>query len=730
MWRSQYGGKLLTTSDQRRSLNIRQVSSAQELTDKSKQYLTFKQSEKAELLKLGLTASSVHEYQGKQTDDTIYFHASPQVAEACYKQVPHMLVATTRHRRSCEYATACVDDDLAARIRDVLALDDRQLDEVHVAVGEFTQPTLKQMLDPLFGGYTDSEVAPIYDVCFDRAGSNFPEDWSWAPSRRIAPQYRDYAMYADQYQCAPDELSMVGVPPDEISTSLVAIRAKESRVEALQQFYDDVMPGNSLVDMRYDNYNIHTGDYSVMIDSVSMDLSKHGYAEPKFDHLRPALRTSCPPVKPPTQLELLRGLAMRNSNVPKIAGLRNEREVVDCMRESFIKKCIDPEKRTLFYEFRNKLISVSEEGIAKWRETTTSRPTPEPDEYLQDKQCDTYEYMSKGTVKPDLTLDAPNKLGAPQMIACHSPDINAFFGPIFKEVKERILKVLKKKIKIFTDKTLDQYADEITRLLGDLTQPCVEKILEALEMDIGKFDKSQDALALLWDCMIMRMFGIPEEVIQLWERIHTKTRLVDRRTGLKATVFYQRKSGDAFTFMGNTMFLLGIFALIYPIERLVLLLIGGDDTLAIGHKIRHDASGIFSSIFNLEAKLLTSDAWYFCSKFLIYANERYHLVPDPIKLITKLGRSDLVNWEHAKEYRVSLKDLCKVYDDRMILTELSNAVLHRYSCAHSTADGSAGMAFVLENILGLLKDKDSFAKLYFTLPNDKLCLDPKRPKLE
>lgn len=71
----------------------------------------------------------------------------------------------------------------------------------------------------------------------------------------------------------------------------------------------------------------------------------------------------------------------------------------------------------------------------------------------------------------------------------------------------------------------------------------VGKLLEALEMDIDKFDKSQDYLALLWDCAVMRMFRVPEEMIKFWEQIHTITHLVDRKTGVKSTVNHQRKSG-------------------------------------------------------------------------------------------------------------------------------------------------------------------------------------------
>ncbi len=68
-------------------------------------------------------------------------------------------------------------------------------------------------------------------------------------------------------------------------------------------------------------------------------------------------------------------------------------------------------------------------------------------------------------------------------------------------------------------------------------------------------------------------------------------------------------------------------------------------------------------------------------EILVHNGERYILLPDPIKLLTKLGRHDLVDWDHAEEYRISLLDLTQDYRDIRLHDQLTLAVEERYRCS-------------------------------------------------
>jgi len=66
--------------------------------------------------------------------------------------------------------------------------------------------------------------------------------------------------------------------------------------------------------------------------------------------------------------------------------------------------------------------------------------------------------------------------------------------------------------------------------------------------------------------------------------------------------------------------------------------------------------------------------YYFCSKFLISVDNKWKFVPDPLKLISKLGRKDLANRSHMLEYYTAFKDLTQVYHDARINTSLNDVI--------------------------------------------------------
>lgn len=146
----------------------------------------------------------------------------------------------------------------------------------------------------------------------------------------------------------------------------------------------------------------------------------------------------------------------------------------------------------------------------------------------------------------------------------------------------------------------------------------------------------------------------------------------------------------------------------------------GDDSLLIGGDIDYDRNQICADLFNLESKFFRSyKYYYFSSKFLLVVDGKFLLVPDPVKLITKLGRHDLVNWEHAKEYAISLKDLTSVFSDSKINHALTLAINERYDLSRS----SYGMVF--SALRYFTSDPDVFCNnLYYSLPGDRLCTDP------
>lgn len=57
----------------------------------------------------------------------------------------------------------------------------------------------------------------------------------------------------------------------------------------------------------------------------------------------------------------------------------------------------------------------------------------------------------------------------------------------------------------------------------------------------------------------------------------------------------------------------------------------------------------YSDIFNFEAKTHYRTS-YFCGKFILASVDGFCVVPDPVKLLMKLGRRDLRNLAQVGEY--------------------------------------------------------------------------------
>lgn len=240
-----------------------------------------------------------------------------------------------------------------------------------------------------------------------------------------------------------------------------------------------------------------------------------------------------------------------------------------------------------------------------------------------------------------------------------------------------------------------------------------------LEVDISKYDKSQGELLLLAELEIYRMLGVPMDILD--NHAHRNTTIVDRLNDIKWEIDLQRKSGNATTYIGNTLVLMLVLASLFDLTKAEMVLVSGDDSLIIAHHPIPERSNECATIFNLESKFLRFKSTYFCSKFLIAACDRIYMVPDPLKLgrLIKLGRRDLVNTQHVEEYRRSLVDLLGVYSIVVIDGPLQQAMDERY-----------GRGNTCVGELLFINSEDNFSSLYNTFAGMRILTDPSLPALD
>lgn len=463
------------------------------------------------------------------------------------------------------------------------------------------------------------------------------------------------------------------------------------------------------------------------LDDVHITESKRPPKISRFDKLRPVLKTFMPISRRPSQIESIIALNKRNMAVPELDGLVDLHALGERLITQFIGSYVEEENMWLFDEYKRNPIRPNTEAIEDWLSTqdpAVRKMLNPPDEDITHWRWDKYKFMIKPTVKPTLDTTAPYTNNALQTIACQEKYHNAIFCPIFKEMDKRLECLYKERFRVFTRTTNEDFA----KRMNEIIPPRVFKDLitsgaKMLEIDISKYDKSQGLAALFFDCMLMDKVGVDKFYVDLWYNAHAHTTLVDSENGVKYRVDYQRKSGDASTFCQNTRFLMAVVAIMFDMNQVYFGMFAGDDSWLLTKNEFRDMNAWCATLLNLESKFFKySKSIYFCSKYFIHDGLNWYVVPDTVKLLVKLGRSDLANFEHVEEYRTSLIDLTTVYDSVNIIRMLTIAIAERYN-----------VSFNVDVLMGTLRQtilsKESFHSLYYSLVDDVLCADPTTSKL-
>lgn len=423
-------------------------------------------------------------------------------------------------------------------------------------------------------------------------------------------------------------------------------------ISLLQTFYDQVLPGNSIYDYRFDPLQVQNSDIALNLEDTvfNPEYKFNNFKTQHFDKLRPNLRTSMPINRPNTQIESLLATVKRNQSVPDLGGFSDVDALAQIMLNRF-NALLKPETLYLLDLYKTNKILPNSVSVRNWlltQSAETLNAIEQPDDILIRKHDD-YKFMIKSNVKPQLDTSAPYVYSALQTIAYCVKSINVNYCPMFRELVDRVEPMLKDHL-IFNS---GMAPDELD---GRLTSICRENNLNiynatSLEVDMSKYDKSQGELMLAFEEKFLKQFGFDEEFVLSWRRSHERTTLTDMNNRVRCKVSYQRKSGDASTFTMNTFYLMAMLATLLPIEDSKLACFSGDDSLILGdEQFNVNLSSITAILFNMESKFFRKYKYnYFCSRFVLQDAEGYvKLIPDPVKLVTKFGRHDVVNWEHLE----------------------------------------------------------------------------------
>jgi len=340
-------------------------------------------------------------------------------------------------------------------------------------------------------------------------------------------------------------------------------------------------------------------------------------------------------------------LQKRNLNRPENNYGVDESRLADEMTQSFISEfCEDP---AAAYPI---LTGPTLEGVYRYRVAHPSQNF-EPD-WIINLQLDHFKMMLKRDVKNKLADSVYGEYTPAATIFYNSDSfVKIYFGCLLVTISSRLMMSLKETVHIYKGVTTQYLADVANSYLGD-------GAYNILELDMSKFDKSQGSMHLKTECMILKHFGMSDELLDLYYLSTLVTKNVDPISGITLLMGPIRKTGGWDTFDGNTIVTMAAIAhRTHGIGQADLLYFGGDDSTILSKTplvLGENYIPSFNNLFNFEVKLYTHRFIYFSSKFILFNGVRYVAVPDPVKLLVRLGRGNIANLEHLHEYYLGIVD--------------------------------------------------------------------------
>jgi hypothetical protein len=671
--------KITTTSKVVGSLRIVKITTTPIITEPHDLIMTFTQGEKTDVANLNskhnAEVSTIHEKQGATTLNAALIRTRAQ-NNPIYSSLAHIIVGVTRHRMSFTYYTVD-DDDLTCKLLRGQLTHQQILDSYHIEKLPSNE-------------YNLGNPSSKYDVLkfgkmSDRMGMQFVQ---WLLTllplvgmfMTIITSIRYQAPYAFQ------EYEARYVSKEEVNSVLEMLYTPNNYEKQAAMKNENPLPVG-------DNYMLDYGKLCIAWSKTNV-----------IEMLTPELKTVQPDLYRGELASLFAAIEKRNSNPPKI-NLDRPRILIEETIDIFLKTYVDEDAFDQLdemypygnmYTFSEWLSKRSKQQLDKMKNLRPELGDP-----------NRFSALLKAVHKASLDNSQNDNLVSGQIIAVHHPLTSAYFSEPIKTFSERLKHCMKKQFIINDGYNLDELNGQVNECLYEFTK------IAFLEIDMSKFDKSQDEFILELNCELMKRFGVRQAVVDEWRDCHTTTKLHFVSQGISIKTLFQRKSGDVFTFIGNTVTTMLVLAFCYDLSKALMGAFGGDDSLIAfsDDTIIFDQSKQIQETFNLEAKIeIFPGSHYFSSKFLIQSAGCWMMVPDPIKLIAKLGRDDLYCREHVEEYYISFCDNYKYFKCALIRNQLATMIVDRYSKKLNvkTAD-----AHVLVDFLAtLLNYKQDFLNLY------------------
>lgn len=491
-----------------------------------------------------------------------------------------------------------------------------------------------------------------------------------------------------------------GVGPTSIDSIVIAC---QTAVEM-----SGSMKGSGLNDNKFDSYLLTEADIQVPTTmEFQMDPTKQGPPKP-VSHMCSKIRSSIAATPYVTQQIMLAAFLDRNATAKKntvdIPPIGEARKMIN----QFIHRAIPPGLRKAFLSIRDTMppIGLSKEHLSEWcANLTEAKAKRVLTKYglAEEIDCSKYQTSMKKEVKSSVDQSKMHSRTKYQVINQSAPIVTAVFSHVFHQVLQRLRPFLDPKITMNIGLTVDQLGARMSEALRSagvywedtddtLRTPFGVSSVSATDMDYASYDKQQGIEALELEKEFLTMLGVEQHLLDAWYDAHVNTTCTARREGLRFRVFFQRKSGDASTAFGNTLINMLVFFYLLGDRPYYAFAAIGDDNVVLHPPglppICPRQRREFAEVANFEAKVNEPIVPYFAGNFMCAVEGNVIMVPDPMKILDKLGRQYSTKEQLSELYIARHDQITRIMAPEVhwqVLKGMASTYGHEYPSMVTTA---------------------------------------------
>lgn len=299
-----------------------------------------------------------------------------------------------------------------------------------------------------------------------------------------------------------------------------------------------------------------------------------------------------------------------------------------------------------------------------------------------------YKLMVKADCKPKLDETPLSQYVTGQNIVFQDKAITAMFSHCFTQCAQRLKYAFEGKCLFFNGTTNEEFAEVVKMRLGDINK------YHMYELDISKYDKSQASLMKDVEYKVLNRLGFHGCVLDAFFCGEYDSVVSTMSRELTLSVGSQRRSGGANTWLGNTVVLLGLMAVLLEGKEVELILLSGDDSLIFTKEEVALDTQVISNSWGFDVKLFEQSVPYFCSKYFVQTEQNLYFVPDPFKLLYKLGAERDYDEGLLHEIFTSFVDMTKPFFREEVVRKLVDMDQRKYG-----ANPYSGHAFDVIHVI-------------------------------